>query len=152
MKYEPYLRQALDMTLRGGRAEVEARYRFAWGPSEKVVRIEDARLSLTGLKVARPGVEAPELAFPTLEASGVHADLLANQVEVGLLSAKDGSVTVARAKDGSLNLAQLFGPPPGVKPKPKDPDASPSISNWMRSPSRTSGWIGRMTPPRARCA
>lgn len=125
VKYEPYLRQALDMTLRGGKAEVEARYRFAWGPSEKVVRIEDARLSLTGLKVARPGVEAPELAFPTLEASGVHADLLANQVEVGLLSAKDGSVTVARAKDGSLNLAQLFGPPPGVKPKPKDPDAKP---------------------------
>ncbi len=123
--YEPYLRQAMDMTIKGGKADLEARYRFAWGPDDKVAKIEDAHLSLTDLKVARPGATTPELAFPVLEASGVHADLLANQVEVGLLSAKDGAITVARAKDGTLNLTQLFGPPPGVKPKPKDPDAKP---------------------------
>lgn len=124
-KYEPYLRQVMDMTIKGGKADLEARYRFAWGPDAKVARVEDARLSLTGLRVARPGVEGADLAFPALEASGVHADLLANQVEVGLLSAKDGAITVARAQDGSLNLAQLFGPPPGVKPKLKDPKATP---------------------------
>ncbi len=125
VKYDPYLHQALDMALKGGRADLDARYRFAWGPASKVVAVDDGKLALTGLQVARPGGTAPDLAFPTLEASGVHADLLANRVEVGLLSAKDGSITVIRAKDGSLNLSQLFGLPPGVKPKPKDPAAKP---------------------------
>lgn len=125
VKYDPYLHQVMDMALKGGKADLEARYRFAWGPSAKVVVVEGGRLALTGLQVARPGVAAPDMAFPTLEASGVHADLLANRVEVGLLSAKDGSLTVARAKDGSLNLSQLFGPPPGAKPKPKDLAAKP---------------------------
>ena len=124
-KYGPYLREALDMELRGGKVDLDAKYRFAWGPSGKLVRVDDARLALTGLQAARPGASAPDLAFPALEASGIHADLLANRVEVGLLTAKDGAVTVQREKDGSLNLAQLFAPPPGVKPKPKDPDAQP---------------------------
>ncbi|HET6331357.1 MAG TPA: DUF748 domain-containing protein [Holophagaceae bacterium] len=125
MKYDPYLHEAMDMTLKGGRADLDARYRFAWGPSSKVAVVDDAKFALTGLQAARPGAAASDLAFPALEASGVQADLLANRVEVGLLSAKDGTITVVRAKDGSLNLAQLFGPPPGVKPKPKDPAAKP---------------------------
>jgi hypothetical protein len=125
VKYDPYLHQAMDMALMGGKADLEARYRFAWGPGSKVAAVEDGKVALTGLRVARPGGAAPDLAFPALEASGVRADLLANRVEVGLLSAKDGSITAARAKDGVLNLSQLFGLPPGVKPKPKDPAAKP---------------------------
>ncbi|MBS1767080.1 MAG: DUF748 domain-containing protein [Acidobacteria bacterium] len=125
VKYGPYLREAMNMELRGGRADVDARYRFAWSPTEKAATVEDARLALTGLQAARPGDASPALAFPALEASGVHADLLANRVEVGLLTAKDGAVAVARGKDGALNLTQLFGLPPGVKPKPKDPAAKP---------------------------
>ncbi|HET8901579.1 MAG TPA: DUF748 domain-containing protein, partial [Holophagaceae bacterium] len=125
VKYDPYLHQAMDMALKGGKADLDARYRFAWGPSSKLAVVDDAKLALSALQVSRPGGTSPDLAFPVLEASGVQADLLANRVEVGLLSAKDGSITVAHAKDGSLNLAQLFGLPPGVKPKPKDPSAKP---------------------------
>lgn len=125
VKYGPYLREALNAELRAGRADLEARYRFAWGPSGKVLAVDDAKLSLTALRAARPGVDAADLAFPTLQASGIQADLLANRVEVGLIAAKDGSATLARAKDGTVNLAQLFGPPPGVSPKPKDPAAKP---------------------------
>ena len=125
VKYGPYLRQVLDMELRAGRADLDASYRFSWGPSAKLAMVDDAKLALTGLQVARPGADSPDLAIPTLQASGVQADLLENRVEVGLLAAKDGSAIVTRAKDGVLSLAQLFGPPPGAKRKPKDPAAKP---------------------------
>ena len=124
-KYGPYLHETLDMELRGGKADLDIPYRFAWSPSSKTVSIEGAKLALSDLQMARPGSPDADMGFPAFEASGIEADLLANRVEVGLLTAKDGSVTVARAKDGSLNLAKLFGPPPGVKRKPKDPDAKP---------------------------
>ncbi|HEU4952009.1 MAG TPA: DUF748 domain-containing protein [Holophagaceae bacterium] len=124
-KYGPYLRQALDLDLRAGRGDLTAQYRFAWGPAAKVVAVDDARLGLSGLQVANPGSAEPALDLPALQASGIHADLLANRVEVGLLTATGGTATVIRAKDGSLNLARLFAAPPGVKPKPKDPSAKP---------------------------
>ena len=122
-KYGPYLREALDMDLKG-RADLDLPYRFAWSPDEKAVRLENAKLAVSGLEASRPGSAASDLAFPQLEVSGVQADLLSNRVEVGLVTAKDGTVSVIRAKEG-LNLAKLFSPPPGMKPKPKDPDAKP---------------------------
>ncbi|HTL97566.1 MAG TPA: DUF748 domain-containing protein [Holophagaceae bacterium] len=125
VRYGPYLHEALDMELRGGKADLDIPYRFAWSPSSKIASIAGAKLALTGLQVARPGGADTDMGFPALEASGIRADLLANRVEVGLVTAKDGSLTATRSQDGSLNLAKLFGPPPGVKPKPKDPDAKP---------------------------
>ena len=125
VKYGPYLHETFDMQLLGGKADLDATYRFAWGPSSKIAAVEKANLELREVQVARPGDGQPVVALPTLQASGIHADLLSNQVEVGLIAAKDGALHFSRSQDGSLNIARMLLPPAGVKPKPKNPDAKP---------------------------
>lgn len=123
-KYAPYLAEAMNLQLRQGKVGADAHHSFAFGGGERRVTLEDATLRLDGLDAGGEG-QASALSLPTLVASGVNADLLANKVRIGKLEARGGAVSVILDPAGELNFAKLFGPPPGAKPKPKDPKAKP---------------------------
>ncbi len=123
-KYSPYLAEAMVMQIRGGKVSAEARYSLAFGGGEQKVQIEDATLKVEGFEGGGAG-EAQALRLPVVVASAVNADFLKNRIRVGRLEAKDGAISVAMDAQGRLNLSRLFAPPPGVKPKPKDPKAAP---------------------------
>jgi uncharacterized protein involved in outer membrane biogenesis len=123
-KYGPYLKESLSLDLRQGRLDLGADYRLAWGPQEKAFRLENGSGKLAGLEIAEPGA-APSVSLSECAINGVQADLLANRVVVQRIAAQGGRLAVDRNKAGQLNLERLLAPPPGWKPKPKDPEAKP---------------------------
>ncbi len=122
-KYGPYLHEAVNLDLKEGRLDLTVPYRLTLAPKPSL-ELTGGSAAIQGLVLAeRGGAEA--LRLPRLGLEDLRGDLLANRLSLGRLVLAGVEATVARRADGTLNWARLLSPPPGVKPKPKDPHAKP---------------------------
>jgi hypothetical protein len=120
-KYRPYEQEQVATEIRSGTASLHAAYRFEWAPGRHRFDLSGLDFALRNLAVAEPGVATPAVELPMLDLRDGQADLLAPSVQIGSITARDGTLRVQRGKDGVFNLVRMFTP----KPRPKTPEESP---------------------------
>lgn len=120
-KYAPYYQDQVAFRLESGLATAKASYEFEWSEKRHAVRIMDGSIALQDLALHEKEGTEPSVKLPSIQASGLRADLLASTLEVGAVSLKDGTLQVRRNPDGTLNLQTMFTPPP----QPEKPKSEP---------------------------
>ncbi|MBI3131616.1 MAG: DUF748 domain-containing protein [Acidobacteria bacterium] len=122
-KYAPYVHESVNLDVKSGRLDLTLPYTFTLAPAASL-RLTGGSGSITDLAVAERG-GAQALRLPGLSLDGLAGDLLKPELIIGRLALSGGDLDVSRRADGTLNWTRLLDLPPGVKPKPKDPNAKP---------------------------
>ncbi len=122
-KYAPYLHESVNLDLRSGRLDLTLPYAFTLAPAP-AFRLRGGAGTVADLVVAeRGGAEA--LKVPELALEDLTGDLMKPELILGRATLKGADLSLSRRADGTLNWTRLLALPPGVKPKPKDPEAKP---------------------------
>ncbi len=110
-KYAPYYQSMVNFQLQNGVATAKASYDFEWSSARHALKLSGGSLSLLDLAFTGKTGKDPVVLSPSVQVSGIEADLLNSNVEIASVILKNGSVLAQRAPDGSLNLQKLFTPP-----------------------------------------
>jgi uncharacterized protein involved in outer membrane biogenesis len=112
-QYAPYYRERILFEIDSGDVDLAARYQFAKGEKENVMRAAGVSASVKALQLKKRGEAEEFLAIPALSIRNTGIDLMKNEVMVGEFATEKGSVLVRRQKNGEINLLNLL--PPGAK-------------------------------------
>jgi hypothetical protein len=110
-KYMPYLEARTGADVTDGRLSLSGSYAADLDPKARTLRLDNAEVHLSGLKIAERGSGSRALELASLDVSGIDADAVAMSAGVKRIAAEGGHAWVRRARDGSLNLLALAGPP-----------------------------------------
>jgi hypothetical protein len=109
-KYHPYYRGVVPFDIRGGAADVDSKYRLAWGTTDREVRLIGAACALRDLKVSEHAKEEIALAAPAAELKDGDIELLSGVATVGTITTRGGHVLMRKTADGHVNLLDMLLP------------------------------------------
>jgi uncharacterized protein involved in outer membrane biogenesis len=112
-QYAPYYQDKILFEIESGDVDLTARYQFARGEKENVMRAAGVTASVKALQLKKRGEAEDFLAIPALSIRNTGIDLMKNEAVVGEFATEKGSVRVRRQKNGEINLLKLL--PPGAK-------------------------------------
>ena len=128
-----FLGDALPFGVSAGLMDITGNYRVAVG-EQLDLKLQLARLALSGLALRARGVDADWIQVPTLELANV-------AVAMPELTAKIDALSVSQLKaqcwlnpDGSINLMQLFSPATPQAPTQAPPAKSPATASPPHKP------------------
>jgi hypothetical protein len=109
-KYHPYYGGVIPFDIRGGDADLKSGYRFAWGPSEKALRLTGAAATVRDLRLSEHDKEEIAIEAPLAQAERGDVDLLTGAVTLGKFVTRGGHVLLRKTKEGRVNLLDMLLP------------------------------------------
>ncbi len=111
-KHAPYYAEMLNGSLTGGTLSVQGRYELSLNPgtAPELVLLEGG-VRLRGLTILERDHAEPVLELPTLDITGINADLTKRQASVDQVNVAGLQVRARREANGSINLLALAVPP-----------------------------------------
>ena len=122
-----YLKSYTRATVAAGQLDANIPYRFAYADGKLDARLENARVALRDLAVAREGAKDSFAALTRLEVNGIAADLVRREATVREVRADGGKLSIVRDAKGQLDLATLLIETAGPAPAAKAPVP---VMNW----------------------
>ena len=123
-KYSPYqVDAAPGLLIERGTASIETRYGLELGTATPFFKLDDLRLLVEDLRLARRRDASRALDLPRLEVNGVDVDVLGKTARVSEVKVLGGRLTPRRERDGHFALFEMLEPPPG-------PPGPPSAWRW----------------------
>jgi hypothetical protein len=116
--YKSLYQDFLQVEVRGGTVDVNARYDLQFDPQERVARISDSRIRLAGFRVGVPGAETNLVELDQLEVGTELLDAWERQVRVQNVLIDGVRVTARRLADEQLDWVELAQPPATVDRAP----------------------------------
>jgi uncharacterized protein involved in outer membrane biogenesis len=120
-KYAPYYQHQVGFDLQKGTASAKASYAFEWSGAQHALKLNGGSVLLRDLDIAEKQGKDPVIHLPSLEITGIDADLLNSSVDIASVVLKDAQVLAQRTADGRLNLQRLFTPPENPAAKDSSP-------------------------------
>jgi len=119
-KYAPYYRDNILFDIESGKLDFSSKYRYVRGEGEPQIEASEAAVSVSALRLKRPEEAQDFLRIPILAIKDTVADLSQRRLTVGLLSTKNGMLSVTRLQDGEVDLQKLTPsvPPGDAQPTP----------------------------------
>ncbi len=111
-KYSPLYQDQVPFEIRDGVVGVHVNYHLNLSATNRVMTVTDTSFTLRNFKLAQPGSEANLLELAALTVTGVNADAVARQAEIGLVSADGGKIFFQRQRNDSTNAAAAAVVPP----------------------------------------
>jgi hypothetical protein len=130
-KYAPYYRDKILFDIESGRLDFSSKYRYVRGEGEPQIEASEAAVSVSALRLKRPEEAQDFLRIPVLAIKDTVVDLSRRRLTVGLLSTKNGVLSVKRLQGGEVDLQKLTpSVPPGdarTTPAPANPEQRPWV-------------------------
>jgi hypothetical protein len=126
-KYAPYYSQFINADLLDGLLDVTAGYSIDLAAATNELKLNNAAIKLTRLKVAARGTTTPLVDLPSFSIDGLYADGLKQSATIRRIALDGGRLTVVREKDGSINLLNLLVPPVAASAASTTP-ATPTVA------------------------
>ena len=145
-KYAPEYEERLPFEIRDGVLGFHTAYHLDLGDTNRVITVTNTSLTLREFKLAEPGAEKNLLELGNFAVTGVSADAVARQAEVGSILADSARIYLRRRAGGSTNVAGPV-PPAVATPATNAPGGIPvllgSITNAVAQLLRTTNlWTG----------
>jgi hypothetical protein len=106
-KYAPYYRDLVRFGVTG-KLDAGGRAYYAAGTPAPTIRVSEAGLSLSGLKLRMEDESEDFLQIPALTVSGTQADVGKRTLTVGSIATRKGYFRVTRSADGAFPLRRLM--------------------------------------------
>ena len=113
-KYAPLYQDFLPFEIRDGVAGVHVYYHLNLSPTNQVMAVTNTSFTLRDFKLAEPGREANLLELANLTVTGVNADALARQAEIGSVTGDGGRLFLQLPLALMTNSAATSSPPVAV--------------------------------------
>jgi len=123
IKHAPYYAELLNGSLTGGTLSLQGRYELSLNPgSAPGLVLLEGGVRVRGLTVLERAHPDPVLELPTLDITGINADLTKREASVDQVTVAGVQVRARREANGSINLLALLVPPaPAPAPSPAAP-------------------------------
>ena len=115
-KYAPYYAGMILFDIADGKCGGGTHYAIALKGKELDARISNAHFAMETLKLVRRGETEPFLTLPSLNVTGVAADLAKSEAVVGDITTTGAELAVQRLKNGRISLQELLPPPVAAAP------------------------------------
>jgi uncharacterized protein involved in outer membrane biogenesis len=112
-EYSPYFATALPLTLASGSADLSATLAAQQAPDESMtVSMKDGSLTLSDLRLHKPGAGEPSVGAGQLAVSGVAVDMAAQTVSVADIRLTNPTLHLELTEPGEIDLIALLAPDP----------------------------------------
>jgi hypothetical protein len=123
-KYAPLYQDRLPFEIRDGVVGVHVEYRLELDATNRVMAVTNAAFALRNFKLAEPGAEKNLVELDHFAVTGVSADAVARQAEIGSVVADSGRLYLLRRANNSTNVAE---PAPPVAAATNAPGGIPAL-------------------------
>ena len=127
-----YIQDRAGFEITDGRLHVDARYRVEAGADAFHASLSEGEIGLEHVTLSEKGVLTPLIVLPTFMVTGIQADLLQRQVEIGVVQSKGARIQTWLDKDGTINFRHLFAPAQVMAPL--NPPSPPATSDREQAP------------------
>ncbi|HLP08266.1 MAG TPA: DUF748 domain-containing protein [Opitutaceae bacterium] len=126
-KYAPFTRGSVQLAPTAGKLALAADYEIRLG-DQRVLRLANGSLALSGLQLAAPGAPAPAISAAEIRLENFAADAITRTASAAELSLRGGHLVAERRADGTIDLVALLAPPATATsaPSPAVPSSASS--------------------------
>ena len=110
-KYAPYYSDMILFVVEGGKVNLSMQYSYAQGEKEPDIRVSEAALSVSSLRLKRQDEKEDFVRVPDFTVKETAIDMTQRQVTIGVVSTQKGFVSAKRLPNGEMDLQKLMAPP-----------------------------------------
>ena len=103
-KYAPLYQDQVPFEIRDGFAGLDVNYRLEISATNRVIAVTNTSFTLRDFKLAEPGSGTNMVELSSFAVTGLSADAVAKQAEIGLVSAAGGKFFLLRKRNDSTNV------------------------------------------------
>jgi hypothetical protein len=124
IKYAPLYEERLPFEIRDGVVGVHLEYHLVLDATNRIMAVTNTTFTLRDFKLAEPGADKNLVELASLAVTGVSADAVARQAEIGSVSADGGRLYLLRTTN---NAANATAPPQPVETATNAPGGIPAL-------------------------
>ena len=114
-KYAPLYQDRVPFEIRDGTVGLHVNYHLELSATNRVITVTNTAFALRNFKLAEPGSDTNMVELANFAVTGVSADAVARQAEIGCVSADGGRFFLFRKRNDSTNVAvTVTAQPPEV--------------------------------------
>jgi hypothetical protein len=123
-KYAPLYQDRVPFEIQDGTVGLHVNYHLELSPTNRVMAVTDTAFALRNFKLAEPGAGKNLVELDHFAVTGVSADAVARQMEIGSVLADGGRFYLLRRANNSTNIAE---PAPPVAATTNAPGGIPAL-------------------------
>lgn len=108
-----YIQDRAGFEITDGRVHVEASYHADAGADAFHATLSDGTIGLENVALSEKDAQTPLIVLPTFNVTGIQADLLQRQIQVGMVESSGARIRTWIDKEGTINFRHLFAPAQG---------------------------------------